>query len=150
MMMPNRCTSDQISFLDDSARRVVVDNISAEFWPHIRAKGHYIVVKPYVRPKKTDEVMLPESLRDEDMHHSVAAQVIDIGPTAYIDEKFCGGVAWVEIGDWVFIPRVAGARVGMKSADGSDTILRIVNEDDIIAIISDPAEWEIRINATKY
>lgn len=149
-MIPNRCISDEISFIEANARNVIIDNISETYWPHIRAKGHFIVVKPYVRPAKTDDVMLPQSLLAEDVHHSVAAQVIDIGPTAYTDEKFCGGVSWVQVGDWVFIPRVAGARVGMKESDGSDTIFRIVREDDIIAIINDPSEWEIRINATKY
>lgn len=149
-MLPNRCINDRISFLDSNSRNVIIDNISETYWPHIRAKGHYILVKPYVRPVKAGQVMLPESLRAEDIHHSVAALVIDIGPTAYTDAKFCGGVAWAEIGDWVFIPRVAGARIGMKESDGSDTVFRIVRDDDIIAIISDPAEWEIRINATKY
>lgn len=149
-MMQNRCISDQVSFLEGNSRNIIIDNISGKYWHRIRAKGHFIVVKPYVRPVKTGEVMLPESLRIEDVHHSVAAQVIDIGPTAYTDEKFCGGVSWAEVGDWVFIPRVAGSRVGMKESDGSDTVLRIVREDDIIAIINDPSEWEIRINATKY
>ncbi len=148
--MPNRCINDEVSFINKNDRNVIIDNISGTYWHHIRAKGHFIIVKPYVRPVKAGEVMLPESLRIEDNHHSVAAQVIDIGPTAYTDDKFCGGISWVEIGDWVFVPRVAGSRVGLKNADGSDTILRIVNEDDIIAVINDPSEWEIRINATKY
>lgn len=148
--MPKPFTSDGISYLDDNARRVAIDNISAEYWGHIRAKGHFIVVKPYVRPVKAGEVMLPESLRSEDVHHSVAAQVINIGPIAYTDQEISGGVSWCEIGDWVFIPRVAGSRVGMKNTDGSDTIFRIVRENDIIAVINDPSEWEIRINATKY
>lgn len=148
--MPNPYTSDQISFITPEQRHLIVDQISESFWPHIRAKGHFIVVKPYIRPVKSGEVMLPESLRAEDMHHSVAAQVVDIGPIAYTDNKFCGGVSWAQIGDWVFIPRVAGARVAMKDKEGNDTMLRIVREDDIIAIINDPSEWEIRINQTKY
>ncbi len=149
-MMPKRCISDEVSFLDKNARNVIIDNISETYWPHIRAKGHHLVVKPYIRPTKAGEVMLPEALRAEDQHHSVAAQVIDVGPTAYTNETYCGGLAWTEVGDWVFIPRVAGARVAMKDSEGNDTMLRIVKEDDIIAVINDPSEWEIRINATKY
>lgn len=148
--MPKAFTSDGISFIDKTERNVIIDNISQLFWSHIRAKGHFIIVRPYVRPVSSDSVMLPESLRAEDMHHSVAAQVVDIGPTAYTDEKFCGGVAWAQVGDWVFIPRVSGSRVAIKNADGSDTMLRIVREDDVISVISNPADWEIRINATKY
>lgn len=148
--MPNPFTSDKISYLDANARRLIVDNITDEYWPHIRAKGHYIVVKPYVRPTKSDEVMLPESLRAEDVHHSVAAQVIDIGPIAYTDQEISGGLSWCAVGDWVFVPRAAGARVAMKNLDGSDTVFRIVRENDIISLISNPAEWEIRFTTTKY
>ncbi len=147
---PHRFASDNISFLTDDERKTIIEDISKNYWPHIRAKGHFIVVKPYVRPQKAGEVMLTDSMRSEDVHHSVAAQVIDIGPIAYTDQEISGGVSWCEIGDWVFIPRVAGARVGFKNADGSDTVLRIVRENDIIAVISDPSEWEIRINNTKY
>jgi len=139
-------TSDGITFSDGSE----VDEIKAIFWPHIRAKGHFIVVLPYVRPSEADGVMLPDSLRHEDVHHSVAAKVIDIGPIAYTDQEISGGISWCEIGDWVFIPRVAGTRVALRNPDGSDTVLRIIRENDIIATIKDPSEWEIRINATKY
>lgn len=136
--------SDGISFVP------VVDPADKdEYWSHIRAKGYFIVVKPYVRPDSVDGLMVPDSMRFEDSHHSVAAQVIDVGPVAYTDEKICGGVSWAETGDWVFIPRVAGSRVALKK-NGKDIVLRIVKEDDIIAIIKDPSEWEIRITQTKF
>ncbi len=143
--MPNRFTSDGISF----GQSEDVESIKAEYWPHIRAKGYRIIVKPFIRPDNGD-ILIPQSVLEEDKHHSVHAQVIDIGPVAYTDEKICGGVSWCEVGDWVFVPRAIGARVAHKHSDGSDVILRIVNEDDIIAIIKDPTRWEIRINATKY
>jgi co-chaperonin GroES (HSP10) len=146
-MSLERFTSDGIIFSSDTAS---VQEIKAIYWPKIRAKGYFIVVKPYIRPEKSDGLMIPDSLRFEDAHHSVAAQVLDIGPVAYTDEKICGGVSWAEIGDWVFIPRVAGSRVAFKDEKGADVVLRIVKEDDIIAVIKDPAEWEIRITQTKY
>ncbi len=141
--------SDGIGFIADTDRQAVVDAIAAEYWTRIRAKGYFIVVKPYIRPETNDGVAIPESMRHEDSHHSVAAQVIDIGPVAYSDDDVCGGMAWAQIGDWVFIPRVAGARVAYKDGE-NDVMLRIVKEDDIIAVIKDPAEWEIRINQTKF
>ncbi len=141
--------SDGIGFVDPSARQSVISEIQQKYWGKIRAKGYFIVVKPYIRPQTNDGLMIPESVRDEDQHHSVAAQVIDIGPVAYSDDAVCGGVAWAEIGDWVFIPRVAGARVAYKDGE-NDVMLRIVKEDDIIAVIKDPSEWEIRITQTKY
>lgn len=142
-MTVNRFTSDGIDFGHPDA-----EALKAQYWPHIRAKGNHIVVRPYIR--KDDGIAIPESVRFEDGHHSVAAQVVDIGPVAYTDMEISGGVTWCEVGDWVFVPRVAGSRVGLKNADGSDTILRIVRENDVIAVINDPSEWEIRINTTKY
>ncbi len=131
-------------------REEIQKGIQDKYWSKIRAKGYYIVVKPYIRDEKKDGLMIPESMRFEDSHHSVAAQVIDIGPVAYTDAQVCGGVAWCQVGDWVFIPRVAGSRVAFKGENGEDVMLRIVKEDSIIAVIKDPSEWEIRINATKY
>lgn len=145
--MQNRCISDGISFLSDEGRLAVSGQIRSEYWPHIRAKGYFIVVKPYIRPSKVGDVMVPESMRFEDQHHSVIAQVIDIGPVAYTEN--CGGVSWAEIGDWVIIPRVAGVRSAMKIGD-TDVMLRIIKEDDIVAVVSDPTEWEIRISSTKF
>jgi co-chaperonin GroES (HSP10) len=145
-MSPSHFTSDGITFNNGDCAA----EIKAIFWPHIRAKGHFIVVLPYVRPQESDGGMLPDTLRNEDVHHSVAARIVDIGPIAYTDQEISGGVSWCEIGDWVFIPRVAGTRVALRNTDGSDTVLRIVRENDIIATIKDPSEWEIRINATKY
>lgn len=138
--------SDGITFKEDLA---AVEAIKAEYWPHIRAKGYFLVVKPYIRPVNVGELMLPESMRFEDQHHSTIAQVIDIGPLAYTDEKICGGISWARIGDWVVIPRVAGTRIGLKRGS-EDLVLRIVKEDDVIGAVYDPSEWEIRINQTRY
>ncbi len=143
-------TSDNVGFIPQSDREETVKIIKEKYWPKIRAKGYYVVVKPYIRDQKNDGLLIPESMRFEDQHHSVAAQVIDIGPVAYTDTQICGGVSWCEIGDWVFIPRVAGSRVAFKDEHGGDILLRIVKEDSIISVIKDPSEWEIRINTTKY
>lgn len=148
-MPPKQFTSDNIDFINRLDRPQIVEEIKNTYWPKIRAKGYRIVVKPYIRPAKVGEIMVTDSIRFEDQHHSVAAQVIDIGPIAYTDEKVCGGMAWCQIGDWVMIPRVAGSRVAIKQG-AEDIMLRIVNEDDIIAVINDPSEWEIRINQTKF
>lgn len=144
--MPNRCISDELSFVNDDERAVLKEKFSADY-PDIIAKGYRIVVKPYVRPSKTaGGIILSETTTTEDQFHSLICQVISIGPLAYTDEKFCGGVAWCDIGDWVVIPRVTGTRIPSK---GGDT-LRIVNEDDICAIVKDPTDWQIRITSTKY
>ncbi len=141
--------SDNVNFIEDSERQLITDSIKKAYWPHIRAKGYFLIVKPYIRPDDVDGIAIPESMRTEDGHHSVVSQVIDIGPIAYANEEVCGGVSWAEIGDWVIIPRVAGIRVAHK-IDGNDVMFRIIKEDDISAIINNPSEWEIRITQTRY
>lgn len=124
-------------------------SLKAEYHPHIRATGYFIVVKPYIRPETEGDLMVPDSMRFEDAHHSTAAQVIDVGPAAFTNEAIFSGQHWAQVGDWVFIPRVAGARVALKK-NGIVEVLRIVKDDDIIASITDPSEWEIRITQTKF
>lgn len=112
----------------------------------IRATGYFILVKPYIRPKEFEELEIPESSRFEDGHHSLICEVIDIGPEAYTDEKVCGSTAWCQVGDWVAIARATGIR--LETRDG--VLLRLVNEDHIMAIVKDPAQWEIRVKHTKF
>lgn len=144
--MPNRCISDGLSFVSDAER----DGLRKQFlteYPDIIAKGYRIVVKPYVRPAKTSGgILLADTSRDEDKFHSLICQVISVGPLAYTDEKYCGGYAWCDVGDWVVIPRVTGTRIPSKDGD----TLRIVNEDDICAIVKDPTDWQVRITSTRY
>lgn len=133
-MLKERFTKPEISF--------AAEGILSE----IRVTGHSILVKPYVRPTTVGDLEVPESARFEDQHHSLICEVLDIGPTAYTDEKYCGGAAFCEIGDWVVITRVAGVRIAL---DG-DSMLRIVNEDEIKAIVKNPEKWEIRVKHTKF
>lgn len=144
--MPSRCISDGLSFVSDVEREELRKQFSTKY-PDIVAKGYRIVVKPYIRPEKTaGGIILADNARDEDKFHSLICQVISVGPLAYTDEKFCGGYAWCDVGDWVVIPRVTGTRIPARDGD----TLRIVNEDDICAIVKDPTEWQVRITATKY
>lgn len=147
--MKEAFTSDGIEFIDEDEREDIVEYIQGKYWPHIRAKGHFVIVKPYTREDKIDGVLIPGSVGDEDKHHSLASQVIDIGPAAYIDEKYCGGVSWAQIGDWVVVPRVSGIRVGIV-IDGKETMFRLIREDDIAAIVSDPKKMEVRVSITKF
>lgn len=145
--MIKRFTSDEIAFCQN--REGVAESIRKEYWPHIRAKGYFLVVLPYIRQEKVGEVMITDNMRNEDQHHSVVAQVIDIGPVAYTDEKVCGGVAWAEIGDWIITPRIAGMRAARKIGQ-NDVMFRIIKEDDVVAVVSSPEEWEIRISSTRF
>lgn len=144
--MTDRFTSDGVTFVTEDERTVLKEKFTAEY-PDIHAKGYRIIVRPYIRPEKTSGgIILSNISRDEDQFHSLISQVISVGPLAYTDEKFCGGKAWCDVGDWVVIPRVTGTRIPSKDGE----TLRIINEDDICAIVKDPEDWQVRITATKY
>jgi len=146
MKMVDRCIDDGVSFLTAAERDVLRAEFAAQY-PDIQAKGYRLVVKPYVRPQKTTGgIILADTSRDEDQFHSLICQVISVGPLAYTDSKFCGGYSWCDVGDWVVIPRTTGTRIPAKDGD----VLRVINEDDVCAIVKDPTDWQIRITATKY
>jgi co-chaperonin GroES (HSP10) len=57
------------------------------------------------------------------------------GPLCYQDEaKFPAG-AWCKTGDWVIFARYAGSRFRI---DGGE--VRILNDDEILAVIGDPED----------
>lgn len=136
---------------DGRGYQIAGPEIANKYHPLIRAKGYYIVVKPYTREEKTaNGTLIPQSARDEDQHHSVACQVIDIGPTAYTDPKFSGGLSWAQIGDWVVVPRATGTRLSIWTEETVKEDFRIIREDDIIAIVSDPRRLQIKFTTTKF
>ena len=63
-------------------------------------------------------------------------KVLKMGPSCYKGqpEKFPDG-PWCKKGDWVLITRYAGSRIKI---DGGE--LRIVNDDEILAVIDDPRD----------
>ena len=59
--------------------------------------------------------------------------VVSVGPDAYKDEEKFPHGAWCQKGDWVMFGRYAGSR--FKITDGE---LRILNDDEVIAVLDDP------------
>ena len=66
---------------------------------------------------------------------TVCAYVLKLGPLAYQDkDKFPTG-AWCKKGDWIIFGRYAGSRFKIEGAE-----VRILNDDEIIATISNPED----------
>lgn len=121
-----------------------IEEIKAAYWPLIRAKGYYIIVKPYVRPEKVGSILLAGVSRAEDPFQTQVGQVIDIGPLAYTNRDMTGGLTWCQIGDWVTFPRIAGAMIFKKAGSGNadESIpFRRIKDDDIDGVISNPEDW---------
>ena len=61
--------------------------------------------------------------------------VVEMGPDCYKDPARFPTGPWCKKGDWVMIGRYAGARFRI---DGGE--VRIINDDEVIATIMDPAD----------
>ena len=98
--------------------------------------GWRLLVLPYRGAGKTKGgVHLAEEYVERQSLATVVAYVLAVGPTAYKDkDKFPGG-PWCKQGDWIMLGRYAGARFRIEGGE-----VRILNDDEIIATISDPAD----------
>ena len=98
--------------------------------------GFRMVLYPLKLESKTSGGL---HLTDETVEQSQIAtnvcKVLKMGPSCYKDkERFPQG-PWCKEGNWVLITRYAGSRIKI---DGGE--LRIVNDDEILAVIDDPRD----------
>jgi chaperonin GroES len=98
--------------------------------------GYRLLVIPYYMKKKSaGGIIIPDSVRERESFATVAAYVVKVGPDAYRDaNKFPSG-AWCNEKSWVLMGRYAGNRF---KVDGLE--VRLINDDNIIATILDPAD----------
>ena len=96
--------------------------------------GWRIVVLPVRPPQKSrGGIVLSEQAVERQQIATVCGYVVALGELAYADtEKFPFG-PWCQKGDWIVFGRYAGARIGI---DGGE--IRILNDDEVLAKISDP------------
>jgi len=97
--------------------------------------GWRLVVLPYRGKGKTEGgVYLPDQVVEEYQVATQVGYVLKVGPLAYKDpEKFDG--PWCEEKDWIMFARYAGSRFKI---DGGE--VRILNDDEVLATISDPED----------
>ena len=98
--------------------------------------GWRLLILPYRGKGVTDGgIVLPGKVLDDGQLQTVVGYVIKVGELAYKDEsKFPAG-PWCTKADWVFFARYAGSRSRLKGGE-----VRILNDDEILACISDPED----------
>lgn len=98
--------------------------------------GYRLLVIPYYMKAKTaGGIYIPDKVRERESFATVAAYVVRVGPDAYMDaQKFPTG-PWCGEKSWVLMGRYAGNRF---KVDGLE--VRLINDDNIIATILDPAD----------
>ena len=98
--------------------------------------GWRILVMPYQgRAKTVGGLIVPDQVREREALATVVAYVLRLGPLAYGDTSKFGDNAepWCRQGQWICIGRYAGSRFRI---DGGE--VRIINDDEVIATISEP------------
>lgn len=103
-----------------------------------KVTGWRILVRPLPVREKTDMgLFLPDASRDMEEFTITVGRVLAIGPRAYERRDMLtreGEIeAWCEVEDYVLY----GKYTGIKIVCG-DVKLRIMNDDEIIAVLSDP------------
>ena len=98
--------------------------------------GYRITLFPLRLDSKTKSgIHLTDETVQESQLTTNICKVLKVGPDAYKDkEKFPTG-PWCKEDDWVLITRYAGSRIRI---DGGE--LRIINDDEILAVIDDPRD----------
>ena len=98
--------------------------------------GYRIVLFPLKLDSKTKSgIILTDETVAESQITTNIRKVLKVGPDAYKDkDKFPTG-PWWKTDDWVLITRYAGSRIRI---DGGE--LRIINDDEILAVIDDPRD----------
>ena len=98
--------------------------------------GYRITLFPLKLDNKTKSgIHLTDETVQESQLTTNICKVLKVGPDAYKDkEKFPTG-PWCKVDDWVLITRYAGSRIRI---DGGE--LRIINDDEILAVIDDPRD----------
>ena len=105
--------------------------------------GWRILIMPYTPPKETKGgVTLPDEVHERERLSTVVGLVMAVGPLAYKDPNKFGDSTdsqkswepWCKEKDWVLFGRYAGSRFKI---DGGE--LRILNDDEILAVVDDPS-----------
>jgi chaperonin GroES len=98
--------------------------------------GWRILLLPYQGRKTTDGgIVMPDSVRQTEALATVCGYVLLVGPDAYKDkEKFPNG-PWCAEKEWVIFGRYAGSRFKIEGGE-----VRLLNDDEILARISDPSD----------
>lgn len=97
----------------------------------IKVVGHRVLVKPASVEKTTASgIIIADTTHEKNQRDQQKGTVIQIGPNAW--KAFDDGSPWAAVGDLVLFSRYGGKIV----KDGNEEF-RILEDEDIVAIISD-------------
>jgi co-chaperonin GroES (HSP10) len=94
------------------------------------------LVLPYKGQGKTKGgVILADQTMEERGYTTVTGLVLKMGAECYLDKERYPNGPWCKVNDWIIFGRYAGSRFGIEGGE-----VRILNEDEIIAVVKDPED----------
>lgn len=97
----------------------------------IKAAGHRVIVKPdAIEEVSEGGIIMPTNNKERKEDAQAFGVIIDVGPNAW--KGFDDGEPWAKVGDRVLFAKYGGYAVKIK-----DEMLRVMNDEDITAIIGE-------------
>ena len=107
-----------------------------------RPTGYRILILPYVQPPVTKGCILLTSDRvQQEQLATTVGYVVALGPDAYEDKDKYPAGPWCKEGDYVMFGRYAGAKISMQGEDNENLPLRLLNDDEIVAVVDNPEDY---------
>jgi co-chaperonin GroES (HSP10) len=98
--------------------------------------GFRMVLYPLkLESKTTAGLHLTDETVEQSQITTNVCKVLKMGPDCFLDKQRFPSGAWCKEKDWVLITRYAGSRIKIEGGE-----LRIVNDDEILAVIDDPRD----------
>lgn len=129
--------------IDSTPAPIALPDIAALTAPKkelvITPAGYLILVAPLqMKERSKGGIFLPDQVREREANLAQVGEVLDIGPDAFRDEaKFPNGPR-CKVGDHILFGRYAGSKITLKEGD-----LRLLNDDEILAVVNDPEPFVI-------
>jgi len=98
--------------------------------------GWRLLVLPFKMNEKTKGgVIINESTLERQQVASQCGNVLAMGSECYKDKERYPTGPWCKVGDWVVFARYAGSRINIEGGE-----VRLLNEDEVLAIVEDPED----------
>ena len=108
---------------------------AVEMW---KPTGYKLLIAMPEEVQKIGNIFIPGDTGKREHTASIVGTVIAMGPDAYNADRFPTG-PWCKVGDHVIIKSYAGTRLKLV---GQDQEFRLINDDVIEAVVSDPRKIE--------
>jgi len=95
--------------------------------------GWRILMKLVEPEGAVGSIILPDATIEAQKYATMVGLVVSVGQLAFSGDRFSGALGWAVPGDFIMIAKFGGKRF---KVDGEE--YRIINDDEIIAVLPDP------------